>query len=441
MRRLGIMLVAVAAVSGGGCDGKKRQKRSGGAAPVEIISTPNLGSGSAAGKPTESDEREPNDGAADGSPLPPGGIVRGRIEPDADVDYYRIDVAQAGGLSVMLTALAGVDLSLELEDAGGTVIARSDRGAANVVEGVPNLGVTPGRYTAVVRKKVPPVKKPARPKKGAPPPPPPEPAGSAPVYQIAARVAPFAKNAEHEPDDDRGTANDLIVGETVTGHIGWTGDADVWKLSVEAVSAKNVLDLQLAAVESIAFTVEIADGIGQTILSRKAPRGAALVIHGLVPVVPPGAPPFHYVTVKADRSNPETAYQLAVAGRPPGTDAETEPNDTVEKAMTIPVDRTVVREAFWSPGDVDCFAILPDPADRTLEIMLENPPAEADLRLELYVGTRSIATADQKIKGANEKVTGAVPENGRAVVCVRGTDASKEGTYDLSVREPPAKGS
>jgi hypothetical protein len=280
------------------------------------------------------------------------------------------------------------------------------------------------------------VKKPAKPKKGASPPP--EPAAGAPVYQIAAKVAPFAKNAEHEPDDDRGTANDLLVGDTVTGYIGWAGDADVWKLSVEALSAKNVLDLELAPVENVAFTVEVADGIGQTILSRKAPRGAAVLIRGLLPVVPPGAPPYHYVTVKADRSNPETAYQLKVSGRDPGTDAELEPNDTVEKAMTIPADRTVVREAHWSPGDVDCFALAPDASARTVEIAIETP-AEADLRLELYVGGKSIATADTKTRGAPEKVSGEVPADGRAVVCVRGTDASKEGTYDLAVHESAAK--
>ncbi|HWU87100.1 MAG TPA: hypothetical protein VN253_07485 [Kofleriaceae bacterium] len=443
MRARAVPLAAAAAAAlavaggGAGCDGKKRQKRSGDSPPVEIIATPNLGSGSAAGKPAESDEHEPNDGADVATPLALGATVRGKIEPDTDVDYYRIDVAQAGGLSVTLSAAAGVDLSLEIEDAGGTVLARSDRGAVNVVEGVPNLGVTPGRYTAVVRKKPPPAKKPARVKKGAPPPPPPEPPEGAPAYQLSAQVAPFGKNAEREPDDDRGTANDLILGDTVTGYIGWTGDADVWKLSVEALSAKNVLDLELSAVENVAFTVEVADGIGQPLLVRKAPKGAALSIHGLAPVVPPGAPPFHYVTVKADRSNPETPYHLKVTGRVPGADAETEPNDTPDKPMAIPADRTVVREAYWSPGDVDCFAVAPDPAARTIEVTIE-PPAEADLRLELFVNGRSTATAGQKkTKGSREKVSGAVPADGRAVVCVRGTDASKEGTYDLSVHEGP----
>jgi hypothetical protein len=401
-----------------------------------LISVAALGGGGVA-RPGDTEEREPNDGADVATALAPGGVVRARIEPDADLDYYRIDVAAAGGLSVQVSAAPGADLTLEIEDAAGTTLARSDRGGANVAEGVPNLGVTPGRYLAIVRKKPAPVKKPARGRRGAPPPPEPAP-GAGPAYEITAQVAPFGKNAEHEPNDDRGTANDLIVGDTVTGYVGWTGDADVWKLSTEALTAKNVLDLELGPVEGVALSVEIADGVGQILVSRKAPRGAALVVRGLLPVVAQGAPPFHYVTVRADRSSPEAAYQLKVTGQPIGTDPELEPNDTPERAMPIPADRTVISDASWTPGDVDCYAIPPDPNARTLDISIDTP-AESDLRAELLVNGRSVATADQKGKGVAEKISGQVPENGRAVVCIRGSDTSGEGRYSLGFQEGPAK--
>ena len=52
---------------------------------------------------------------------------------------------------------------------------------------------------------------------------------------------------------------------------------------------------------------------------------------------------------------------------------------------------------------------------------------------------KSTATGDKKGKGAEEKISGQVPASGRAVVCVKGTDASQEGKYSLSVREGPAK--
>ena len=445
MRRAGISFaglawlagaaVVAAAVAGGGCSacgGKKRQTRTSDAAPVELVSAAALAD-AGAGRASDVEEHEPNDGVDVATALAPGSSARGRIEPDTDVDYYRIEVAQAGGLAVTLGAVPGVDLTLELEDAGGTPLAKSDRGAAGVGEGVPNLGVSPGRYTAIVRKKVTPVKKPVRPKKGAPPPPEPPP-GSAPEYKISAQVAPFGKNAEHEPDDDRGTANEVIIKETVTGYVGWSGDADVWKVSVEALTDKNLLDIELAPLEGVALAVELADGLGQTIALRKAPRGAGLVIRGLSTASPQGASPYRYVIVRAaDRanSNPEAPYQLRVDAPAKGVDAELEPNDSPDKAMVIDEERAVIRDASWTPGDVDCYAIPSDPSARTLEVTVDTPQ-EADLRLELLVNGKSIATADQKGKGAREKISGAVPASGRPVVCVRGSEASQEGRYSLA---------
>jgi len=434
----------------GACGKKKRQTRASDAPPVELISVAGLSDAGVGGKAGETDEREPNDGADVATALPVGGAVRGRIEPDNEADYYRIEVEAAGALAVSLAAVAGVDLTLEIEDAAGAVLAKSDRGAANVAEGVPNLGVSAGRYTAVVRKKSLPVKKvapkPARPKKGAPPPaasPSPEAPqpSSAPMYRISAQLAPPGKNAEREPDDDRGTANDLIVGDTATGFVGWAGDADVWKFSVEALTDKNVLELELGPVEGLALAVEIADGIGQTIVARKAPRGAALVIRGLAPVVPQGAPPFHYVIVRAAErasSSPEVPYQLKLAAPPRGTDPELEPNDSPDKAMEIPGERTVIGDASWTPGDVDCYAVPPEPNARTLEFTVDTP-AEADLRVDLYVNGKSIETADKKGKGTPEKISGAVPADGRAVLCVRGSDASREGKYSLGFKEVQPK--
>jgi hypothetical protein len=309
------------------------------------------------------------------------------------------------------------------------VIAKSDRGAARVKEGVPNLGVTPGRYTAVVKKKVkPPPKgtKPAAKKEEA--------TGGAPVYEISASLATVAGNAEREPDDDRGTANDLIIGDTASGFIGWTGDADVWKLSTEALSAKNVFDVEISPVEGVALSLDIADGVGGALASRKAPRGTGLVVRGMTPVVSPGAPPFHYLTIRGDKSNPETAYQLKVTAHVVATDAEIEPNDTPEKAMPFPADRTVVH-ANWTPGDVDCFSLAPTDTPRSIEVTVDTP-AEVDLALEVLVDGKAIAKADHPAKGAAERVTAQIPPSARAVIRIKGSESSTaEGAYDVVVKE------
>jgi hypothetical protein len=419
-------LAVAIAVSFSACGGKKRQQRSGDAAPVEPISAPNLPDGGTS-KGIKADEVEPNDGDDVAMVLPLGATIHGRIEPETDVDYYRIEVTAAGALSADLSAVDGVDLTLELLDSSGTSLAKSDRGTVKTREGFSNFGVTPGRYSVVVRgKKVVAKGKPKKPPVAAPVLP----------YDLTVNVSAPPANAEREPDDDRGTANDLIVGVAASGYIGWTNDVDVWKLSVETLSAKNSVDIEIGAVEGVAFTLEVADGVGQVLVTRKAPKGAGLVMRGLVPVLPAGAPPFHYLTIKGSPSNPESPYSLRVLAKPTENDAEAEPNDTPEKAMPVPADRTVVH-AQWSPGDVDCFAIAPDPAARTITVVIETPQ-EADLSAELIVDGKTVSKSELKGKGTHEKVTGPVPANGHAVVRVRGADGGGEGQYDVKVSEGPA---
>ncbi|HET9625600.1 MAG TPA: hypothetical protein VFP84_29740 [Kofleriaceae bacterium] len=424
---------AALALAIAGCARRPAHKRTGDAgAAVEVVpstATPATGATGATGAAgAASDEVEPNDTSDAASALALGATVHGKIEPEADVDRFRIDVTQAGALAVMVSAQGTLDLVLEIEDASGQVIARSDRGGARVREGVPNLGVTPGRYVAVVRGK-----KPAAPgkKKKAEP----APAGGGP-YDITASLAAPAASAEHEPDDDRGQANDLIAGDTGTGFVGWTGDADVWKVSVEALSAKNALDLEVSAVDGAALTLEIADGVGKPIVKRTGKKGGALAVRGFVPQVPAGAPPFHYLTVRADRSNPETAYQIKATAKVIPPDAELEPDDTPETAMAMPADRKSLH-AQWSPGDVDCFAIAAQDAAHTVEASIDMP-SELDLAIEIVVDGKVVARSDHPGKGAAEQASASVAAGTVAVVRVRGGDGSDEGNYDLVVNDNPA---
>jgi hypothetical protein len=428
----GLAACLVAGVAAGCRGGSTRAKRQGSAAPVEVISQPQLPDGGV-GPAASVDEVEPNDGGEVATPLPFGGTARGRIEPESDVDAYRLEVTAPGALQLALSGVDGQDLVLELADAAGSVLARSDRPGARVREGIPNFGVTPGRYTAYVRL-APKPKKPVRAKRGKKPPPEPEPA-PAPVYELTAQLVAPAPSAEREPNDDRGQANELIVGEHVTGFVGWHGDADVWKLSVETLTEKNALAIEVSAVEGSALELEVADGLGRPLLVRKAPRGAALVVRGLVPQVAPGAPPFHYLTVRGDRSNPETAYQLAVRADLLAVDAEVEPNDTLERPHQLPADRTVVH-ATWTSGDVDHFALAISDAPRLVEITVDTP-GDLDLALELFVDGKLVASANKGKKGAAERVSGEVPAVAQAVVRVKHASATATGDapYDVTVHE------
>lgn len=427
MKQWLVLLAVVAACRGG----STKTKRTGSAAPVEVVNAPQLAD-AGHGPGPNIDEIEPNDGDEVATPLALGGTARGKIDPENDVDYYRLVIEQPAVLTVSLSGVDGMDLQLELLDASGTLVAKSDRGGARIKEGIPNAGLTPGNYALVVKQYK---KKPVRTRKGkkaAEPDP-----GPAPVYELTAQLVDVPKGAEREPDDDRGTANDLIVADNVTGYIGWTGDRDVWKLSVETLSDNNLLDVQVSAVEGIALELEISDGLGQPLATRKAPRGQPLTMRGLKPNVPPGGPPFHYLTVRADKSNPETPYTLHATARLIGTDEEIEPNDLVEKPYMVPSDRTIVH-AQWSPGDIDCFGIAPAGTARQIDVTV-NTPAEINLDVELLVDGKVVAVGNKGGKGVTEKLTAIVPANGRPVVRVKNPGGPQvEAQYDVSIQESTA---
>ena len=423
-----LVLAAVGACRGGGT----KSHRTGSAAPVEIVTEVKPPDAGHAGT---TDEVEPNDADEVATPLPLGGTLRGKIEPEADVDHVRIDVDKPGALQVMLTGVEGQDLVLEVEDAGGTVIARSDRGGVRTKEGIPNLGVTPGRYTLVVRQ-VPKKKPPARRGRAAP-----EPAAPpAAVYELSAQLVAPVKGQEIEPDDDRGTANDLIVGDTVTGFVGWNGDADEWKLSVETLSEKNAIDVEVSAVEGVALELEVADALGQPLVTRKGSRNAPLAIRDLLPVVPPGGAPFYYVTVSGAPSNPETTYQLVVKAHVLATDGEIEPDDTPDKPYAFPADRTVVH-GTWTPGDVDCYALGTTDQPRTVDVTIE-PKGDLDVTAELLIDGKPALDAKGKPvppvnhagRGGAEKLSGQVPAGSHAIVRIKG-EGAQEGAYDVSVAD------
>jgi hypothetical protein len=154
-----------------------------------------------------------------------------------------------------------------------------------------------------------------------------------------------------------------------------------------------------------------------------------------VPVVPTGAPPFHYITINATGSNPEIPYTLRVSGHVVGTDAEIEPDDTPEHPFAWPADRTIVH-ATWTPGDVDCFALSVSAAARDVSATID-PAGELALVAELLVDGKSVTASAGGGKGATQKLSASVPANAHAIVRVKGADerASVEGTYDVVVQD------
>ncbi len=465
----------------GGCKGGDkgpRLRRSSDAGPVEEVST----SEQPARRKASVAEREPNDGAGQAGALPLDAVGRGRLDAPGDVDRYRVTVEKPGALTVTVSALEQADLIVELRDSADAVLAKSDRGGAKVAEGIGGYPVTAGTYDVVVRA----FEKPSKAKKAA--------KGSqrkdsskdaakagagsgaaGPVvvvepseeYEVIASfvdaaalaaAGPTGERQELEPNPDAGTAGDLAIGEVAAGLIGWSGDVDVWKVSTEVLASSNALDLELSAIDGVALTLEVRDGMSRPQTVRKGGRGQPVTLRGYVPKVPEGTPPILYLAVSGERSHPQTSYALKVSARLVGDGEELEPNDkpelaqpfvsSSEDAPSYEGDGGSTLHARWEPGDVDCFAI-PTAAAKRRVLVTVAVSEKGNLAAELLVGERVVATSDEPA-GKLEQLEADVPAGAKAVVRVKAPAVAKgakapagsdqEVAYDVSWSEATTGG-
>ncbi len=446
MRRGLLLVLAIPGLVACGKDGGKRIHRDRDAgARTAITRDP--------GALGRTDEKEPNNDAAAATALPPGSVAKGMLDGETDVDVYRVAIPADGQLRVSLSGIDGVDLAMELRDGAGTVLAKSDRGPALTIEGFPNYGVRHGDYLLYVKEFVKPRKKPkpVKPKKGQPAPPdagadPNARLGPSNVYELTVEVVPPVDLQEIEPDEDAGTAVEVMLGDSVTGWIGWSGDVDVWKIPLEGMAPQYALDLELDGVDGVALSVQLEDAGGAAVLTRKGTKGGGVSIHGFVPAIGAGAAPYHLVRIAGDRSNPEQPYVLHITTRLLDDDEEAEPNDTAANATPLRADATVTSGAMragYALGDVDRFVLEPLAAPGLLDLGVE-PPTGVAVQLELAAGDAPLATATAAKIGERVRLTGvSVPAGAPLVVTVKAskpakTDGGEARPYRLTWSLAPA---
>jgi hypothetical protein len=348
---------------------------------------------------------------------------------DADRDVYKLHLDQPAMVTLALDGI-DADLILEVASADGTLIAKSDRGPAKVAEGMPDLGLARGDYTVTVRafaRPAKPVKKPKPPKgkhKDDPPPPDaaPPPVVESSAYHLTAAVVAPADATEREPDDDTGSASEVFLGDTVHGWVGWSGDVDLWKLSLEGLGQRNALDLDVGAVPGVALTVELLDGAGHTLLARHGAKGAGVAIGRVQAAITPGQPPYHYIKISGDRSNPLDGYALTVAGRVLDLDEEAEPNDQPEQASALAADATAqtgTMRAAFAPGDVDWFTLPAATEDTMLDLTVEAPP-DVDLAISARTDAGVLGTADAGKAGVRERLSVTIPAKAQVRIQITG---------------------
>ncbi|MEM9488489.1 MAG: hypothetical protein AAGC55_05065 [Myxococcota bacterium] len=450
---------------------------------------------------TVSDEVEPNNEAEQAMALAVGTGVRGTLDGDSDIDLYSLEVADGGVLAAELSGIAGVDLVLELRDAEGAVLARSDRGPAEVAEGLPNFAVAPGRYQLAISEFIKKSRRRARRAAG-------KDAGAgrvgpSPIYQLTVRVAPppedrRAAEFEREPNDseDDGAA-ELLIGDHRKGYLGWRGDRDRWKLSIEGFAADYGMNIDIDGVDGVTPTLVIRTRDGATVLRRSGRKGEGLAVRNLVVVrgdsaaeTDDGESPgdgdngdgddgddraegqaeaddgglteYYVAELSARRSNPITPYRIHMTARLLDSDEEREPNDAAATAIELdrptgadsarPIDGTW--RGYLTAGDIDHYRIRS--AEGALLALVAKPEGgpgsraadSIDIELSVLAGDAVVATSNAGKVGASEALDAvAIAPGASVLIKVAGRGGSgDQAAYQLrwSVEplgaEPPAPG-
>jgi hypothetical protein len=163
-------------------------------------------------------EREPNNAAREATLLPPDVPVQGRIggrlsRGEPDLDYFRVPPGVgARVLSARIQGIPDVDLVLELFDAQGTALAKSDAHGNGGGEWLQPVSIGPGEAYLLVRQvwiqDTPLVE-------NAPDP-----------YRLTVHWGPALPGWEAEPNDFQERANNVELGKSVKGYLGTAGDRD-----------------------------------------------------------------------------------------------------------------------------------------------------------------------------------------------------------------------
>jgi hypothetical protein len=396
------VVVVLALVAASGCKGDSKKKlglatRDGGP-PVIVVDEPV--EGGAIG-PLQR-EVEPNDERDRAAVVPVPGGVEGKFERPDDIDFYRIEAGAERRVAVRLKGAAadegGVDLVLEFYDGDGKPLARSDRGPAGALEGLPNFALAKGAaYHASVSQFVKKGKKKKKAEKAE---------ASVAGYQLTFEAIAPGADDEVEPNQEPAQARQLLLDEEKVGFLGWADDVDLWKLSLAGFSGGYGLDLAVDGIEGVGLEVTIAAPDGRVLVERKGLRDRGLSIRGLLPQ---SGAQFYLARISGSRSNPEQSYRIRSRSRALAETDEAEPNDDVERAIPAgPLGDAVTgeRRGFLDGGDSDVYRFEAGREALGFTVSVE-PPSGADAVLRvLSASGAEIARADNGKASQREEIAG-----------------------------------
>ena len=300
--------------------------------------------------PPPDEEVEPNDRPEQATAILPDKLVQGRISArpaqgggksarGRDVDHYLLmSQLPSGVLRVEVSGVPGLDLVVEAwQKAPRKKLAQAQNGGAGAGEVLPNVGIGAGEYLIVVRE-------------GGK-----RPSGVETPYTLRATIVPAQPGDELEPNDTRPDAQEVAVGQTITGYYGRRRDVDWYRLKLpENVQASN-LRVELTGLQSVPFaSLSAQDEIEVVLKKGSTGRGTNVLFPNVA--VRMGQRLVYLVTSAGKRYSPTDKYTITTQLTPAGPDEEREPNDRTVQATPLRAGQKM--KGFLAPaGDEDFFVV------------------------------------------------------------------------------------
>jgi hypothetical protein len=322
-------------------------------------------------------EKEPNDSAQNALSIDRSSIVEANLGADPqkpDVDWYVLKGSLPRTVDLSATCPNGADISLEVVDETGGVLATINQGGVGVTERMPNVDVSARTFVRVVALKK----------------------GVGGAYTLTAKFAERMPGYELEPNERKVDASPVGLGQAISGIIGSPNDVDFYRFElpsedgaapaplegeVDAGSAVDAgasadagavvekrlaLRIDLSAVEGVSFDLQVLTEAEAVLFSAKSKENGPLSLRN---VGVRASDRVIYVVVRSATvgsgkdakkgSNADVSYTLTVAPEDNGGSAEYEPNDELGRATDLPANS--YRDGFISPkGDVDTYRVLTD---------------------------------------------------------------------------------
>ncbi len=339
--------------------------------------------------------------------------VRGTLDGEADIDTFRLEVDEGMHLSALVTGAEDIDLVLDVLDASGDRIVRSDRAPTGYSEGVPNLWLEPGTYFLQVLEFV----RGERGGEGGR-------QGPSEPYELVVQRYEHESGFEKEPNDELERATPVDIGQDMFGYIGWHRDRDVWRVPLDGALPTDGFRIAISGVPWVTPELEILGPDGEVVLTREGERGEPLYLHNLSPEHAFGGEErdvgAFYVAISSGRSNPEEPYRLRVRRRDMEPDSELEPNHEPSLATPLREDggeREGRRRGHLDVGDVDMYRLSSSPGVRQLHAAVE-PTSQMVAHLEVRIEGEEADSAQADAAGQRASVTGLEVPAGKEVVLV-----------------------